>query len=79
MVTPSSPAVLSFTFGHPPPTFTDKLAERTYLKERLACAFRVLAKEGLCECAGGWGCGCGVCPMLTTGDEDEQVKELRDM
>lgn len=27
-----------------PPTFTDKLEERKYLKERLAAAFRIFAK-----------------------------------
>jgi ribulose-5-phosphate 4-epimerase/fuculose-1-phosphate aldolase len=30
-----------------PPTFTDKYEERTYLKKRLAMAFRIFAKFGL--------------------------------
>ncbi|WVQ82240.1 hypothetical protein IAT38_004368 [Cryptococcus sp. DSM 104549] len=45
--------VLSFDFGPPPPTFTDKYEEREYVKERLALAYRVMAREGLCEGASG--------------------------
>ncbi|ORY27121.1 class II aldolase/adducin domain-containing protein [Naematelia encephala] len=48
-----SPASLSFDFGPPPPEFTDKYAERQHIKERLALAYRVLAREGLCEGASG--------------------------
>ncbi|WVR07310.1 hypothetical protein IAU60_004351 [Kwoniella sp. DSM 27419] len=44
---------LSFDFGPPAPTFTDKYVEREYVKERLALGYRVLAKEGLCEGASG--------------------------
>ncbi|ODN80028.1 hypothetical protein L202_03890 [Cryptococcus amylolentus CBS 6039] len=44
---------LSFDFGPPPPTFTDKLEERAYIKERLALAYRVIAREHLCEGASG--------------------------
>lgn len=32
-----------------PPVFTDKVAERQYLKERLAAAFRIFAKHGFDE------------------------------
>ncbi|CCX29590.1 class II aldolase/adducin N-terminal [Pyronema domesticum] len=32
-----------------PPVFSDKLAERQYLKERLAAAYRIFAKEGFDE------------------------------
>jgi hypothetical protein len=35
-----------------PPKFTDKLAERQYLKERLAAAFRIFAKNGFDEGVG---------------------------
>lgn len=40
---------LEFNFGKPPPTFTDKEEERRFLKERLALAYRVFAKLGLCQ------------------------------
>lgn len=58
MVTPTSAidstdAVLSFDFGPPAPTFSDKAKERQYLKERLACGFRVLGRERLFEGASG--------------------------
>ncbi|WWD02702.1 hypothetical protein V865_000743 [Kwoniella europaea PYCC6329] len=46
-------ADLSFDFGPPPPTFADKYAEREYVKERLALAYRVIAREGMCEGASG--------------------------
>ncbi|WRT66089.1 uncharacterized protein IL334_003042 [Kwoniella shivajii] len=46
-------ADLSFDFGPPPPKFTDKYVEREYVKERLALAYRVIAREGLCEGASG--------------------------
>ncbi|WWC61544.1 uncharacterized protein I303_104128 [Kwoniella dejecticola CBS 10117] len=51
---PTAPtADLSFDFGPPPPTFSDKHAEREYVKERLALAYRVIAREGMCEGASG--------------------------
>lgn len=34
-----------FDYGPPPPTFDDPHAERAYLKERLALAYRVLSRE----------------------------------
>ncbi|KAM0755222.1 arad-like aldolase/epimerase [Meredithblackwellia eburnea MCA 4105] len=49
----SQPNAIPFDFGDPPPTFEDPLDERRYIKERLACAYRVFAKLGLCEGASG--------------------------
>ncbi|KAI5476107.1 hypothetical protein MNV49_000425 [Pseudohyphozyma bogoriensis] len=46
------PDAMEFDFGSPP-TFEDPLEERTYIKERLACAYRVFAKLDLCEGASG--------------------------
>jgi hypothetical protein len=40
--------VHSFDFGPPAPVFEDKLEERQYVKERLALAYRILAREGMC-------------------------------
>ncbi|GAA6010599.1 hypothetical protein JCM10207_007756 [Rhodosporidiobolus poonsookiae] len=47
------PDAIPFDFGPDPPTFDDPLEERQYIKERLACAYRVFAKLGLCEGASG--------------------------
>lgn len=63
-VTPPSPTIAkpskAFGSGDPalafvadestsPPIFTDKHAERAYLKHRLAIAFRIFAQFGFCE------------------------------
>ncbi|WWD17572.1 hypothetical protein CI109_102013 [Kwoniella shandongensis] len=50
---PTKNETLSFDFGPPAPTFEDKYEEREYIKERLALAYRVIAREGLCEGASG--------------------------
>ncbi|OCF40446.1 hypothetical protein I317_05749 [Kwoniella heveanensis CBS 569] len=44
---------MSFDFGPPAPTFDDKYEEREYVKQRLALAYRVIAREGMCEGASG--------------------------
>lgn len=46
----------SFDFGPPAPVFSDKLKEREYVKERLALAYRILAREGICTPAPLKGC-----------------------
>ncbi|KAM0755220.1 class II aldolase/adducin domain-containing protein [Meredithblackwellia eburnea MCA 4105] len=43
----------AFDFGDGPPSFDDPLEERKYLKERLACAYRIFAKLNLLEGASG--------------------------
>lgn len=45
--------IAKFDYGPPPPTFEDKHEERAYLKERLALAYRVLARECKPEGAAG--------------------------
>ncbi|GAA5909122.1 hypothetical protein JCM6882_001195 [Rhodosporidiobolus microsporus] len=47
------PDAISFDFGPDPPTFEDPEKQRQYIKERLACAYRVFAKLGLVEGASG--------------------------
>jgi hypothetical protein len=37
--------VLSLQYGPPAPKFVDKYEERKYVKERLALAYRVIARE----------------------------------
>lgn len=41
--------VLSFDYGPPPPKFDNPLEERQHVKEQLALAFRILAREGMCK------------------------------
>lgn len=49
MVIAAPKASISFDYSLPRPTFSSKLEEREYVKERLALAYRVLAHQGMCE------------------------------
>lgn len=49
MVIATPKASISFDYSLPRPTFSSKLEEREYVKERLALAYRVLAHQGMCE------------------------------